>query len=73
MIRVRFNFGGRMTNEQRIEPGDYVADDERLHGLAEYLVANGIAEIVADEAPADEPGGTMPPASESPKKRGRGK
>jgi hypothetical protein len=43
MIRVLHNYGGDNTRERRIEPGEYAADDPRLFGLADYLLANGHA------------------------------
>lgn len=60
-LHLRINYGGARTNEQRIPPGDYDADDERLFGLAGYLVDNGHAVWVdaptldASELPAPEP------------------
>lgn len=50
-IQVLHNYGGSRTKEQRIYPGTYEHDDERLFGLAGYLVANGhaIGEIPLDE------------------------
>lgn len=49
MIRVLHNYGGRNTQERRIEPGLYREDDTRLFGLAAYLVTHGHAVIVPDE------------------------
>jgi hypothetical protein len=48
-IRIFRNYGGRPTNEQRLQPGVYLVDDlqKYMNGkLAEYLVANGHAEWV---------------------------
>ena len=38
MIQVLENFGGKLTNEQRILPGVYADDDPRLFGCVEYLL-----------------------------------
>lgn len=59
-IQVLVNYGGALTNEQRILPGVYDADDPRLFGLADHLVEAGHA-IEIDEwfgahlAPEPEP------------------
>ena len=45
-IRLTRVYQGRRTNEQPIFPGDYAEDDERLFGLAAYLLTNGHAEVV---------------------------
>lgn len=45
-IKLLHNYGGTLTGERRIEPGEYDATDERLFGLADYLVANGHARVV---------------------------
>ena len=42
-IQVLHNYGGKLTKEQRILPAIYDATDERLFGLADYLVTNGHA------------------------------
>lgn len=54
-IRVLRNYGGRLTNEARILPGVYNSDDERLFGLAEYLVAEGYAVSVPAPKPEEAP------------------
>lgn len=77
MIRVHHNYGGKLTGEQRIEAGDYAADDARLFGLADYLVTNGHAAVIENEPPPVETiEATVHPAAvesaEKPK-RGRGK
>ncbi len=51
MIRVLHSYRGTPTNERPIDAGDYAADDPRLFGLADYLVANGHAVVVDDAAP----------------------
>lgn len=50
MIRVLINYGGTKTNDRRIEPGDYAEGDPRLFGIADYLIANGHAVIVSEDA-----------------------
>jgi len=46
-IRVFTNYGGVLTNHERILPGVHDADSPGLHGCpAEYLVDNGHAEWV---------------------------
>jgi len=49
-INVLRNYGCWNTNERRILPGVYEAGDERLFGLAEYLVDNGHAVVTEDES-----------------------
>lgn len=49
-LRLHTDYGGARTHEQRIAPGDYDADDERLFGLADYLVENGHASWLPDDA-----------------------
>lgn len=44
-IFVKVNYGGLPTEGRRILPGTYAPDDPALFGLAEYLVANGHAEL----------------------------
>lgn len=78
IIRVLINFGGRITREQRIPPGEYVENDPRLLGVADYLLANGHAIVVGrvdeppkgeqpeDEQPTDEPPEDEPPKGEQP-------
>ncbi len=43
IIRLLHDYGGERTNERRIQPGDYDEHDERLFGLADYLIENGHA------------------------------
>jgi hypothetical protein len=50
-IQVLINYGGRNTGEQRIKPGEYDADDPRVYGIADYLVANGHARVIAVDPP----------------------
>lgn len=50
-IEVLRNFRGRMTGEQLIRPGIYDADDPRIYGIADYLVANGHARVIAVDPP----------------------
>lgn len=56
-IRVLYGYQGRPSRERLIASGEYAADDVRLFGLAEYLVANGHAVVVeeAAEVPPPEP------------------
>lgn len=53
-IELLINFGGVPTNELRILPGIYDADDERLFGITEYLLDNGHAVVVDDDVPMTE-------------------
>lgn len=72
-IEVLHNYGGRNTNERRIPPGVYEADDERLFGLADYLVENGHAVVITEpevEMP-DELILVNPPAVPAPPKTSR--
>lgn len=48
-IRVLHNYGGKPSGGRRILPGDYEASDERLFGLAQYLVDNGHAVITVSD------------------------
>lgn len=55
-IRVLRDFGGRLTNEQRILPGDYALDDPALLGVGQYLLDNGFAaalDPIPESAPVD--------------------
>lgn len=58
-IRVLINYGGALTNELRILPGDYDQDDPRLFGLAGHLLEVGHAitldDLAAPGPPAPEP------------------
>ncbi len=75
-IQLLHNYGGRRTNEQRIPPGVYDASDERLFGLAQYLVENDHAVIVeSDESPVseDELIPVNPPAEPAPAKPSKAK
>lgn len=49
MIRLKEIYQGTLTNEQPVLPGDYADNDERLFGLADYLVANGHAIVISDD------------------------
>lgn len=49
-ITVLKNFGGKETNERRIQPGVYDVNAPELFGLADYLVENGHAVVVKSEA-----------------------
>lgn len=51
-LLILVNYGGRLTGEHRIEPGEYEPDDSRLFGLGDYLVAAGHARPIID---VDEP------------------
>lgn len=53
-IRVLINYGGALTNELRIEPGDYSADDPRLFGLADHLLEAGHAIALDDDDAVEE-------------------
>jgi hypothetical protein len=55
MIRVLHGYRGAPSKERYIAAGDYADDDERLFGLAQYLVANGHAVVLAEEGGGDEP------------------
>lgn len=63
VIRVLHNYGGALTNERRIAPGDYVDSDERLLGIADYLVENGHAEVIA-ESPSANDTAELPPVED---------
>jgi hypothetical protein len=57
-IKVLQNFGGAVTNERRVLPGEYDASDERLCGAAAIaFMLETRAAVVIDGAPAviDEP------------------
>lgn len=54
-IRVLINYGGKDTNERRIEPGEYDLNDERLFGVGERLLANGQAVDITPAAEEPEP------------------
>jgi hypothetical protein len=49
-IFVKVNYGGRITREQRIVPGEYDIDAPELFGAGEYLLENGHAVAVKTEA-----------------------
>ena len=52
-IRLDGSYRGRPSKELEILPGEYDAEDPRLFGLADYLVKNGHAVVVATaEQPA---------------------
>lgn len=46
IIQVLHNFGGDITNDQRILPGTYPEDDKRLFGVTDYLIEHGHAVVV---------------------------
>lgn len=48
-IELLHDFAGRLTHEQRIYPGVYDEADERLFGLAQYLVDNDHAVVVTEK------------------------
>lgn len=54
-IKVLHSYRGRLTKELEIQPGEYDADDPRLFGLADYLVKNGHAVVVAATEPPATP------------------
>ena len=55
-VHVLKGYRGRPSNEQFIPPGVYSDDDERLFGLAAYLIENGHAiEIGIQTEPAAKP------------------
>jgi hypothetical protein len=71
MIHVSNGYRGAPSKERYIEAGDYAEDDERLFGLAEYLLENGHAVRVAPE-PKPEPEPDAPPeVKEEPKPKAR--
>lgn len=51
MIQVLMNYGGRLTEEKRIEPGVYDEGDPALFGLDDYLVKMGVAQVVGGSRP----------------------
>lgn len=55
-VQVLHNYGGARTQERRILAGTYEHDDERLFGLAAYLIANGhaLGEVPYDELVAND-------------------
>lgn len=42
-IEVKNNYGGSLTKERRILPGEYDSEDPALFGLADYLLEHGHA------------------------------
>lgn len=50
-IKVLINYGGFNTNEKRILPGEYDADDPCVFGIADYLVENGHAVVTQADPP----------------------
>ena len=52
MIHLPNVYQGKLTNEQPIPPGNYAEDDQRLFGLADYLVANGHAVVISEDEAA---------------------
>ncbi len=79
--RLLHNYQGLSTQNQTIAPGDYAPDDERLFGLADYLVESRHAEWIdvaepvaeappiperADEAPADDEAAPPEPPADLP-------
>jgi hypothetical protein len=48
-IQLLHNYGGKLTNEQRILPAIYDGDDPALFGLAHYLVETGHAIVISGE------------------------
>lgn len=53
MIRVHTGYRGKKTRERYIEPGFYVVTDDRLFGLAQFLVDTGRAELLPTAAEVD--------------------
>lgn len=53
-IRVLANYGGAMTNEARIEPGEYDFDAPELFGAGQYLLDNGHA-VALESVPEEKP------------------
>jgi hypothetical protein len=60
MIRVLYGYQGTPSKERYIPPGKYKRNARALCGLADYLVENGHAVLIADEQPE--------PKHEGPKK-----
>lgn len=54
-IQVLENYGGRATNEQRVLPGMYAEDDERLFGAVEAMLEVEVARVVGFTQEPDEP------------------
>lgn len=52
-IRVTRDFGGRITDEKRIHPGEYDLSDPALFGVGKYLLDNGFAEAMEVAVEAD--------------------
>jgi hypothetical protein len=48
-IHVPYNFGGTVTGERRILPGEYDISDPALFGAGRYMLANGHATLVDGE------------------------
>lgn len=53
-VRVLHNYQGMPSQNQVIVAGDYAPDDERLFGLADYLVENRHAEWIGGDDPVVE-------------------
>lgn len=53
-IKLNSSYRGAPSRERVIPAGEYAASDERLFGLAEYLVKTGHA-VVTEAAPVDPP------------------
>jgi hypothetical protein len=53
-VRVWHNYQGMPSQNQTVVAGDYAPDDERLFGLADYLVKNGHAEWIGADEPVAE-------------------
>lgn len=51
-IQVLRDFAGKLTNEQRIYPGQYELGDDALFGAGQYLLDNGFA-VISDDAVAE--------------------
>jgi hypothetical protein len=49
-IRMRREYAGWNTGEQRIYPGDYDSRDKRLFGIAKYLLDNDFADVIVEAA-----------------------
>lgn len=54
IIQVLHTYGGRLTKREKILPGVYDTEHDALYGIAQYLVDNGHAVIVADSLSASQ-------------------
>ncbi len=60
-IKVLYNYGGAMTHEARIQPGEYDIDAPELFGAGRYLVENGHATVIENDTPPEPTPAPHPP------------